>query len=232
VGSDPLGDRLLAELAAAGVDVAVQRGGRTGSIVILFSADGERSMLPDRGDAVALDAVDPTALDGCSWLHVPAYSLLVQPIGAACLALAEEAHRRGLGVSVDASSSALVEQTGRAEARAAMEAAAPDVVLANRDEAEALDLLRRPFPGDVRTVVKAGPDPVEVVGAERLTIEVPPVANVRDTTGAGDAFAAGLLGALVRGAGTADAVLAGSALAARVLTMPGATLAPAVGAAP
>src|SRR5688572_17833675 len=49
VGADDLGDRLLAELAAAGVDLAVTRGGHTGSIVVLVDPDGERTMLTDRG---------------------------------------------------------------------------------------------------------------------------------------------------------------------------------------
>jgi len=232
VGDDALGDRLVAELADAGVDAAVQRGGRTGSIVVLVAPDGERSMLPDRGGAVDLDHVDPAVLDGCSWLHLPAYSLLVEPLGRASAALAGEAHRRGVQVCVDASSAALLEHVGPAAARSAIEAIGPQVVLANGDEARVLDLRAHPFRHDVRTVVKAGADPVEVLGAERLTVPVPPVADVRDTTGAGDAFAAGLLGALARGADTTGAVLAGCSVAARVLAMPGATLGPVPAAAP
>jgi sugar/nucleoside kinase (ribokinase family) len=122
VGDDALGDRLVAELVEAGVDAAVQRGGRTGSVVVLVAPDGERSMLPDRGGAVDLERLDPAVLDGCSWLHLPAYSLLVEPIGRACTELAAEAHRRGVRVSVDASSAALLERVGPARARAVVEA--------------------------------------------------------------------------------------------------------------
>jgi sugar/nucleoside kinase (ribokinase family) len=48
------------------------------------------------------------------------------------------------------------------------------------------------------------------------------VAEVVDTTGAGDAFAAGFLVAWAGGAAVVDAVRAGSALAATVLAAPGA----------
>ena len=61
----------------------VQRRGRTGSVVVLVGPDGERTMLPDRGAATELTDVDPAWLDGVTWLHVPSYSLLSEPIGAA-----------------------------------------------------------------------------------------------------------------------------------------------------
>ena len=48
VGADPAGDMLCAELAGRGVDVRVQRRGRTGTIVVLVDGDGERTMYPDR----------------------------------------------------------------------------------------------------------------------------------------------------------------------------------------
>jgi sugar/nucleoside kinase (ribokinase family) len=50
------------------------------------------------------------------------------------------------------------------------------------------------------------------------------VSRVLDTTGAGDAFAAGYLCALLDGAGPAAAAAAGNALAARVLGSPGAAV--------
>jgi sugar/nucleoside kinase (ribokinase family) len=233
VGTDPLGDRLVAELTAAGVEARLERAGRTGSIVVLVTPDGERSMLPDRGGATDLGRIDPAALHGCSWVHLPAYSLLVDPIGTACERLVAEAHRRGVRVSVDASSVALLLQVGAAAARARMEALAPHVVFANRDEAEVLGLLARPFPAPALTMVKAGAEPVVVLaeGTAPLVVAVPSAPHVRDTTGAGDAFAAGVLGALAHDRSAGAAVLAGCALAARVLAQPGATLGPPPGAA-
>ena len=57
VGADDLGDRLLASSRASGVDVAsCERGGRTGTIVVLVAPGGERTMLTDRGAALDLAA--------------------------------------------------------------------------------------------------------------------------------------------------------------------------------
>ena len=57
VGADPAGDVLCAELAGRGVDVRVQRRGRTGTIVVLVDGDGERTMYPDRAAAAELTEV-------------------------------------------------------------------------------------------------------------------------------------------------------------------------------
>jgi sugar/nucleoside kinase (ribokinase family) len=64
VGHDARGVMLLTELAAEGVDVsAVRRAGRTGSIVVLVDAGGERSFLTDPGSARDLD--DPLPETRC-----------------------------------------------------------------------------------------------------------------------------------------------------------------------
>ncbi len=208
---------MVASLAADGVDVRVQRAGRTGTVAVLVEPGGERTMFPDRGAAAELEAIEPAWLDGITWLHVTAYSLCTEPAGSASPRVeAVRPCRSAVGgrVSIDVSSVAVVEAFGRSRFADVLDTVAPDVVFANA--AEARSLARVP-PGVL--VVKDGPAPGRRsrirVGA-RTTSTVPAVADVVDTTGAGDAFAAGYIAAMLDGSSEVDAARAGVAVAAQV----------------
>ena len=222
VGSDAVGDRLVAELTAAGVEVVVQRRGRTGTVVVLVDVDGERTFLPDRAAAAELAPVADTALDGVAVLHAPTYGLLGGRTATSLRALLDTARRRGVEVSLDASSWTVLRALGVEDYRHLVQRLQPLVLLANADEARELDLRDRPL--GVLTVVKDGPRPTTVLEPDGTSWSVPvePVAGVRDSTGAGDAFAAGWLSARMEGRDVGACVLRGHALARRVLASPGA----------
>jgi sugar/nucleoside kinase (ribokinase family) len=172
-------------------------------------------MLPDRGAATSLADVDGGWLDGVVWLHVPSYSLLSEPIGASVTAMIADVRRRRGRLSIDVSSVAAVEDYGVGHYQELLSALVPDVVFANGPESRLL-----PASLGTITIVKHGPRPVEVRGAgEMFTIDVPPLSGIGDTTGAGDAFAAGFLAATIDDDDVGDAVAAGIELAGRVLKL-------------
>ncbi len=219
VGDDRTADGLLADLEAAGVELAVRRGGRTGTIVVLVDEHGERTMLSDRGASTELVDADPGWLDGLHTLHVPVYSLVVEPLASTTLNLVVEARRRGLRVSVDASSVGAIEAFGVDALVARVAALRPAVLLANDDEAACLGAVGLARIGAGLTVVKRGAAPALLACPGLAAVEVPAreLGAVTDTTGAGDAFAAGLLVALADGAEPVEAVEFGHDAAARLL---------------
>jgi sugar/nucleoside kinase (ribokinase family) len=180
---DSAGVMLADELRRRGVELAgpVEEAG-TGTVVSVATPDGRRTMLTDRGIApeFAPGELDPSWLEGCEWLHVAGYSLARSPIRDAALAAAELTPR----VSVDLSSTAAIQAAGVEEFRALLDRIRPQAVFANEGEAALV--------GEIEAqtvVVKRGAGGIMVNGKE---FEAKP-AEVVDTTGAGDALAAGFL---------------------------------------
>lgn len=226
VGFDALGSDLVDRLASAGVDTRVQRVGRTGSIIVLVGPDGERTMISDRAAAVQLEHPPRSWVDGCSTVHVPMYSLVIEPLATSAGSLSEVARGRGARFSIDASSVSILEDFGVDDARALLSSKAPDVLFANADEARVLRLLEEPMPEVGLTVIKNGPHPAMwwLQDGEPQQVPAPEPVAAADSTGAGDAFAAGFLVAMERGADPGEATMQGHQLAGRVLSQPGADL--------
>jgi sugar/nucleoside kinase (ribokinase family) len=185
-------------------------------------------MFPDPGANARLAVSD---LDGLPWragdhLHVSGYSLLRQGSRAAALTALERARAAALSVSIDASSHALLLALGPEAFLAWL--APGDLLLANADEAAALsgysdplDSLRALTARDLLVVVKRGPDGAVVgKGDQRWSAPAEPAEN-RDTTGAGDAFAAGFLASWTRGADIEEALRLATRVAARAVSSQG-----------
>jgi ribokinase len=186
--TDPAGHVIAAELERRGVQVAgpVVAAG-TGVVVSIATPDGKRTMLSDRGVAVDLrpEELDEAWLQDCEWLHVPVYSLARPPLRDAAI----RATRVVEQVSIDLSGTVALEHAGVPFVRSLIEdRPPPTVVFGNEDEV----LMLGPVAASA-VVVKRGARGVLVrTDAETRELAAPKVAAL-DSTGAGDAFAAGFL---------------------------------------
>jgi len=227
VGNDALGQQLCSALQQAGVDVCVVSEGRTGSIVVLVQPNGERTFLTDRGVASHLSLVDASLMANVGILHVPSYSLVTEPLASTSLLYIKAAQSLGAVISIDASSTSVLEHFGVARYKSLIQSIQPQVFLCNEDEAGLLGVgVTEGMPGAALTVIKRGAHSTLAIlqNNENYEVAVAPVANIVDTTGAGDAFAAGFLPTFVATNDVEVAIARGHAIAARVLRSPGATL--------
>jgi len=181
--ADLAGDLVAQDLARRGVELAgpVTKT-TTGVVVAISEAGGERTMLTDRGVCPDLSAgaLRDEWLDGCDRLHLPVYSLVDAPIRAAALAAARRVRR----VSVDLSSVSVLREIGAPALARLLDLLAPEVILGNEPEWALVSA-----PKDITVVMKLGPAGVRVNGKTWPARPARPV----DSTGAGDAFAAGFL---------------------------------------
>jgi sugar/nucleoside kinase (ribokinase family) len=221
VGSDTIGAALVEELSASGVDACIQHQGRTGTIVVLVDARGERSMLPDRAAATDLEDIREDALTDVTWLHVPAYSLVVEPLATTTIGAIRRVQQTGAMVSIDASSVAIIDHMGVHRFKKMLADLGPDVVFCNEDEGATLGVASlEGLAGVELTVVKAGAVQAVAYRDEKLIAAASPpsLTDVRDTTGAGDAFAAGFILARMNSEDVTSALENGHRLAGQLLT--------------
>lgn len=232
LGADPWGERALTCLREAGVDLrGVQRDPTelTGMMYIVVTPDGERTMLGHRGANARTDPreVDAEYLQTARWFHLSGYALLQEPQRSAALVAVEWALQHGLQISLDPG--VAVSHRAVEEMRALLPAVA--WVLPNLAEAQALTEETAPRACAAR-LLELGAGAVALkLGAEGCLVTADEAwfrlpgfgVPARDSTGAGDAFAAGLIGGLVGGLAWRPSTLLGSAVGALVTSHMGAS---------
>jgi sugar/nucleoside kinase (ribokinase family) len=233
VGEDALGRASLAAMADAGIDVSrlvVDDTRETGTCVVLVEPGGRRSMLPDPG---ANDALVPGDLVGSLFrpgrhLHLSGYTLLRDGSRDAGLVAVTRALEVGMTVSVDPSSAALLDAVG---APAFLQwTQGVTLLLPNVDEALALTRTSTVTEAAAELATSYG-EVVVTLGEHGalwqngfITATAPAERNADaiDTTGAGDAFAAGFLASWLLHPEPETALASGNRLAAQAIGKVGA----------
>ncbi|MGF0177012.1 sugar kinase [Streptomyces sp. Marseille-Q5077] len=236
LGDDPLGQRVRATVAAAGVDVSHVRTDPhrpTGLLVKDPSPAGTRVHYYRRGSAASAlgpEALDREPLRTASLLHLtgitPALSEPCRRLVAR--ALDPEGAARPYAVSFDVNHRAALWPDGSAPTVLRELADRADIVFVGLDEAQALwgenltpEDVRELLPRPHILVVKDGANAATAFSDEGRATVPTPRTTVVEAVGAGDAFAAGFLAGLLRGVTTARALRLGHITAASALQVTG-----------
>jgi ribokinase len=231
LGPDPWAAIARRALREAGVGLgALQRDQQTmtGSMYVVVTPDGERTILGYRGANALTDPgeICEKAFEGARLFYLSGYALLAEPQRSAALLALDMACRHGLTVALDPGLS------GSPAAAERLRCQFPRVDLLLPNLAEARELTDLVAPGDcARALVDAGASIVALKLGQKGCLISDGTCNVlvpgfgidaRDSTGAGDSFAAGLLCAHLSGLDWTAAGVLANAMGALTATRVGA----------
>ena len=234
VADDQLGAIYRHDITAQGVEFLVDpRGdvGPTARCLILVTSDAQRTMNTFLGAAQMLrsDAIDPAAIADAAILYLEGYLWDPAEPRAAMEAAIDAARAAGRKVAFTLSDTFCVDRH-RADFHRLIDEGRIDILFANEAELAAMTG-RDDFDDGVAElsakvpvlVVTRGADgAIAVSGDERASVPAEPVAQLVDTTGAGDLFAAGFLAGQARGLGLEPSLKLGAIAAAEVISHYGA----------
>jgi sugar/nucleoside kinase (ribokinase family) len=228
VGEDTWGAEMIHHLEQFNIDchIATTTHAPTGAVVALCHPDGERSFFPDARANSYLGQVQiaEATWQSVSYLYLSGYTLLNPATRTWAVELLREARRRGIKIVLDPASSGPLAGVAAAELDSWL--ALTDVLVPNDQEFGVINKTLGEVTAPAAICLKHGSEGVTVYdGSTRTDIPAVP-AEVVDTVGAGDAFAAGLLHGLNCGHSLADSARLAVTVAAAAVSIRGAQPAP------
>ena len=229
VADDQLGNVFAHDIRAAGIrfDTAARAGSpTTGRCLIFVSPDGQRTMNTFLGASHFLpaEALDRALIEGSRYLYLEGYLWDPEEPRAAMRAAIDVARAAGRKVAFTLSAEFVIDRH-RAAFHELIDGGMIDVLFAN--DAEIVSLVEAAeLEGAIAAlqdkvpllVVTLGADgAMAVAGSERTTVTAEPIAEVVDTTGAGDLFAAGFLHGQVGGRSLQESLRLGAICAAECI---------------
>jgi len=223
VGDDAAGQVVLSELDSYGVQHGnhVIPGEKTGVVIVLVDALGERTMFPDSGANSGLSKEDLPPLDGFTAVYVSGYPLVNPKSREGVLEIMKLVHAKGLPIVFDPSTVGVLMEVGLKQVREWMTLV--DVIILNEEEAQFISGLSNPIDAVAdllslapTAVIKRGSSGAlgQSRGSPLVQVQAE-FSRVVDTTGAGDAFAAGFIQVWGGGGDLSDALANGARLGAK-----------------
>lgn len=233
-GKDPSGQHFYEEMTAVGVDMpAPEKGAHTMEIFVLITPDGERTFVSP-GVTAPMDSafVQQEYLKQTKWLVVEGYTLLEQ-FGAVETAVLE-ARKHGAKIALTLASFAVLESA--ADRLAKLILGGIDLLIANKHEMQTLldkahdisaeegNSLQQRVLQTPRVITSSGDGATYFNGDKKIHVATRKITAPVDTTGAGDAFAAGFLSVYCREGDVEEALKLGHKLGRYIIMRTGARL--------
>lgn len=229
VGDDEYGELYETEASRTGVKIKLKRCSTvTGHVIVLITPDAERTCAVNLGASAEMKKheISEDDIKASKILHIEGYHL--EELKEVCMHVIQLAKKNNIKISLDVSDPGIVERNKEL----LMKIIRNDIDIVFANEAEALALTQK-GPEDAlnelaqwceTVVIKLGEKGSLIYhNGEMIMVDAVKTKAV-DTTGAGDAYAAGILYGLINNMPMQDAGKLASALGAKVVSKIGARL--------
>ena len=228
MGKDEMGDFFTNEMTRTGVEMlALKSDTPTGRVIAMVTPDGERTFATCLGASIELspDDIKPELFDGWDIFYIEGYLVANPNMLRKAISTAKD---KGLKIAIDLASYNVVEESHDFLLELINDYV--DIVFANEQEALALTgmepekALRYLAERCEIAVVKIGAKGALVQHGDQVVTIGPMKADVVDTTGAGDMWAAGFLAGLVKNEPLEKCGQMGAIVAANIIEVIGAKM--------
>ncbi len=228
MGKDEMGDFFTNEMTRTGVEMlALKSDTPTGRVIAMVTPDGERTFATCLGASIELspDDIKPELFDGWDIFYIEGYLVANPNMLRKAISTAKD---KGLKIAIDLASYNVVEESHDFLLELINDYV--DIVFANEQEALALtgmqpeEALHYLAERCEIAVVKIGAKGALIQHGDQLVTIGPLKADVVDTTGAGDMWAAGFLAGLVKNEPLEKCGKMGAIVAANIIEVIGAKM--------
>lgn len=228
IHDDEMGHKFRSDIGRAGIDMftaPLAAGPATARSIVLVTPDAERSMFTYLGASkkLSVDDIDENIIKASRFTFIEGYLWDEENAKQAVLKACEIAHKYGRQVAFTLSDKSYLQQY-RMEMLDLIEKHI-DIVFGNEEEIKALfdnndfetclDNIKTMV--SIAAITRNAKGSVVVEGRTKIFIEAEEISKVVDTTGAGDAYAAGFLYGLSKGRSLGTCALIGGIAAAEII---------------